>query len=383
MKKVIIIERIFSFYRKPVFDRISKRANLKLLSGKNNSGIKTLQTTYSESIPSFQYGKKDTSIFLFPLYKIFWYRPRVVISDFAMGMLNLPIIIFICKLFGVKFAFWSHGYNRTTGFHPEESWSDKYRLFLLKMVDANIVYSQSDRNLLRQFLKKDNIFVAQNTLDTVALGKIRADLEIEGSRAVKDRLAIKHSFNLVFIGRLLSSKSPDLLVDIYTLLKTKYDITVGIHFVGDGEMGPLIRKRVEDIGATEDFYFHGAIHDPRDNGAILFACDLMVLPGALGLSVNHAFCFDCPVVSFKRKNGYPAHGPEVEYLVDYQTGFLVSDHTPEAMAASVYEYFNDPALQDKMQKNVRHAVDQVFPLEKMVGGAMECIEYLTARRGKS
>ena len=104
-KTVLFIERIFSFYRKPILDQIYEQVDYKLLSGSNNSGIKTLQTEYSESVPSIQYAKNDTCVLLFPSGKIFKYRPKVVISDFAMGMLNLPLIILMCKLLGIKFCF--------------------------------------------------------------------------------------------------------------------------------------------------------------------------------------------------------------------------------------------------------------------------------------
>ena len=67
--------------------------------------------------------------------------------------------------------------------------------------------------------------------------------------------------------------------------------------------------------------FHGAIHDDVKTGEILFACDMMVMPGYLGLSVNHAFCFDCPVMSFEQQKNGPFHSPEVEYVINNKTGF--------------------------------------------------------------
>ena len=117
-KKVIIIERVFAVYRKPVYDLISQQTDLKVLYGKSKSGIKTAETTYAEQIPSYQYGKNDSNVLLFPLWKIIKFRPHMVTLDFALGVLNLPIIILACKLLGVKVVFWSHGYDRKNGFPP-------------------------------------------------------------------------------------------------------------------------------------------------------------------------------------------------------------------------------------------------------------------------
>lgn len=379
-EKVIIIQKVFAFYRKPVYDSLNKQVHLKVLYGRNNSGTKIIETDYSEVVPSFQYRNRESAVLLFPLWKIWKFRPSVVLCDLALGMLNLPVIILACKLMGIKFAFWSHGYNRKTGFQPERRWADRYRLWLLKWVDANIVYGQADKRILQEYLSADQLFVAQNTMDTPTLAHIKEELDGEGRQAVKRRLGIKQQYNIVYIGRMLKAKKPDLLVDVYSILKTKYGTRIGVHFIGDGKMLPQIKARVEAHFPEEDFYFHGAVHDNEKSGTLLYACDLMVLPGDLGLSANHAFCFGCPVVSFKQVNGFPAHGPEIEYVVHNHTGFLVEEHNAKALAAVINQYLTDTGLQTEVKRNIERAVSDIFPLEKMVGGAIECIEYLVPNK---
>ena len=66
MERLVIIERIFSSYRKPVYDGINKQISLKLLYGANNSGINTARASYAKPIYSIQYGKKDTKNTAFP-----------------------------------------------------------------------------------------------------------------------------------------------------------------------------------------------------------------------------------------------------------------------------------------------------------------------------
>ena len=370
---VVIVSKVFPLYRKAVFDSMSQQVELRVLHGKNNSGIESASAPYAEEIPYIQYGKNETNVLLFPMVKILKYKPRVVIFDLALGILNLPFIILFCKLLGIKFVFWSHGYNRKKGFQPRKKIVDRYRLFLLRAADANILYSSHDKKFLQQFLDEKKIFVAQNTLDTPTLLKLRNKLEIEGKANVKKRLGITHEYNIIFISRMLSSKKPELLIAIYEILKSTYQIKVGVHFIGDGEMLPQIKEAVNLKSYNEDYYFHGAIHDDLLNGELLYSSDIMVMPGYLGLSVNYSFCFDCPVISFKEKNGYPAHSPEVEYVVDNKTGFLVEEQTPEAMAYAINSLFKDQKMQEQFTKNIRRAVETEFPLEKMVHGALKCI----------
>lgn len=375
MEKLVIIQKIFSSYRKPLFDLIDKRTDFQFLYGENNSGIKTAQASYAKSICSLQYGKKDTKVLLFPVKEILKIKPDIIICELAMGILNLPVIIYLCKIFNIKIAFWSHGYNRKTGFNPEKRLIDKYRLYLMRLVDANIVYSQQDRKLMEKYLENP-VFVAQNTLDTNALSRIYKRLREEGKEAVKFRLGINHEFNIVFIGRMLASKRPEVLVEIHDKLVKDYGVKIGVHFIGFGEMQAKVKELALQNEYPEDFYFYGAIHDDEKSGEILYTSDLMVNPGGLGLSVNHAFCFDCPVISFKENTWAMAHGPEVEYVVNKKTGFLIKGHHIDDMVESIYEYLQQQELRIELQKNIRFYVEHVFPIEKMVDGVMDCVEYL-------
>lgn len=378
-KKVVLVQKMFANYRKPVFDLLAQKITLLVLHGESNSGIKTAKSSYSKKIPAVQYWFNDTALILFPLWQILKFRPKVVILEFALGLINLPFIILVCKLFGIKCAFWSHGYDRSKGFKPKTRLSDKYRLLLMKWVGANIVYGKEDKDVLKMHLKKSEVFIAQNTLDTISTSKINKKLESDGKLTVKKRLNVDHKYNLIFIGRMISSKKPELLIDMYELLKSSYNLKVGVHFIGDGPMLSKIKEIVKEKFIQEDFYLHGAVYDDVKNGELLFISDLMVMPGYLGLSVNHAFCFGCPVLSFKKINGYPSHSPEVEYVIPDKTGFLLEEHSVEAMAAAGYKFLKDENLKKDFQENIKFMVKEVFPLEKMVDGVVECVDYLTEK----
>lgn len=375
-QKVIFIHKIFANYRKPVFDLLADQVELLVLHGHNNSGIETVKSGYSKRIPSVQYWFNNTALILFPLWQIIKNRPQVVILEFALGIINLPFIILVCKLLGIRCAFWSHGYDRSIGFKPKTRFTDRYRLFLMRWVGANIVYGLEDKEILKQYLTKSKIFIAQNTLDTISTSRIRKELELDGRSKIKNRLGIKHDINIIFIGRIIPAKQPELLIEMYKLLKDKYDLVVGVHFIGDGSMLSKIKETVKTKSIEKDFYFHGAIYDDFKNGELLFISDLMVMPGYLGLSVNHAFCFDCPVLSFKKINGYPAHSPEVEHVIHNRTGFLLEEHSANALAAAGHKLFTDNSLKHEFQENIKLMVTDTFPLEKMVDGLVECVDYL-------
>jgi glycosyltransferase involved in cell wall biosynthesis len=100
------------------------------------------------------------------------------------------------------------------------------------------------------------------------------------------------------------------------------------------------------------------------------------MPGCVGLSVNHAFCFDCPVITFESKNLVPAHGPEIEYIIDGQTGFIAQHKNIEDMAEAIFKYLNDHSLQEKMKTHIRNMIENVCSVEKLVAGVINAINYV-------
>jgi hypothetical protein len=93
------------------------------------------------------------------------------------------------------------------------------------------------------------------------------------------------------------------------------------------------------------------------------------------LSVNHAFCFNCPVVTFKEINLNPAHGPEIEYIIDKKTGFLIEDHSTETLIEVVSDYIDSAELRKAMQTEIKNLIENTCSVEKMVEGVLNAIKY--------
>ncbi|MCK4798026.1 MAG: glycosyltransferase family 4 protein, partial [Spirochaetes bacterium] len=374
-KEIMIIQRIFSYYRKPVFDSLSKKENIIVLHSKNDSGIKQLNADYSKEIFCFNFSKKETNVFLITFYLILKYRPKIIIHEFAIGIMSLPFVFLITKILRIKLILWSHGYDRKKGFNPKKSLADKLRLFYLKKADAILLYGKEDKKLLSRYVDNNKIFVAQNTFDTTTLLDIKKKFELEGRENIKKRIGFKYKYNLIFIGRLLKSKYPELLIDIYEKIKDKLNNNLAIHFIGDGEKLKDIKRYVEQNNYTDNIFFHGSIYDDIKTGELLFCSDMMILPGALGLSVNHSFCFGCPVVSFKRGENGPFHGPEVEYVINGNTGFLAKNYDIDDMTKIIYNYLVNKDLQKKIKKNIYELITKTCSLENMVDSIVKCIDY--------
>jgi glycosyltransferase involved in cell wall biosynthesis len=377
--KILMLHRIFASYRKPIYDKLAERYDYILAHSDKEKTIKQAVTAYSKKIPTFQYSKGDTHLFFENFSLILKFKPKVFIHEAAVGILSTLPTYIICKIMGIKFILYGHGYNRLQGFNPKQSWTDKYRAFLMRKAHASIVYTETDRKRLGEYSDIHKIFVAQNTLDTTHLVALRQDFEIEGKGKIQEKIGYTHPYNLIFIGRIIDEKMPEKILEAFDILEGKMPNQVGIHFVGDGDIKPL-QDIVEKKNWQNSVKFHGSIYDERQSGEYLFASDLMIMPGYLGLAVNHAFVFDIPIVSFAQTEIGPFHSPEIEYVTNEETGFLVPNLSVEAMATTVEMYLKNPVLQAKMKKNIRHKMEQELTIDNMVKGFTDAIDFVLKKK---
>lgn len=378
MKDIIIIQRIFPEYRKPIFDAIHKRTGFTLLHSINSSGIKQTFSAYSVKIGKWQYGKGDTQLFLSVFGFIKRNRPKVIIHEMAVGIVSLPLVLLAKNIFGYKFVLWGHAYNRKIGFNPKRNLSDKYRLWLQNKADAILTYSIMEKEeLVRNKISSGKIFPALNTLDTNKYLPIRNNFEKFGKENIKQKLGFTHQFNLIYIGRLYEDKWPHYAIEALNVLLEKGSASVALHFVGSGSMEKPLMEYSNRKGIQGHVFFHGEIYDEFKTGELLFASDLMIMPGCVGLSVNHAFCFDCPVITFEAINQIPAHGPEIEYIIHGKTGFIVRNKSVEEMAGIIYKYLNDDRLQKEFKIHIRHMIENICPIETLTDGFIDAIKYVS------
>jgi glycosyltransferase involved in cell wall biosynthesis len=374
--EVFIIQRIFAKYRKDIFDELHKHIDFLLLHSVNKSGISQVTSDYSRRICSIKYSRKATKVILNVFPSILIKKPRVIIHEFSIGIASIIPTFILTRLLGIKFILWGHGYDRSIGFHPGNSINDKVRLFMIRRSDAVILYGKAARNELSEFVTDQKLFVASNCLNTKVLNEIRGRLEKEGIGSVKKRIGFNYKYNITMIGRLLRYKQPQLLLDIYDSLSGTFGDTLCIHFVGDGESLEELKLQVKERHIEKNVVFHGAIYDDLKNGELLYCSDLMIMPGPVGLSVNHAFNFDCPVITYKQDG----HGPEIEYLINNDTGFVVTDYTVGAMALVIDKYLKDQDLQEKMKKNIRNIVENTCSINNFIKGFEEAINYVQSKK---
>lgn len=370
--KVLIIQRIFSNYRKPIYDRLAAEYELRLLHSKNRSGIKQVETSYSFLTKRWKYYKKETTIYLPVLKCIRHFKPDVIIHEFNPSLPSIFILFLLRPFFGFKVIQWGHGIN------SEKILKKKRLSILLRQLigmfsNAIILYGNLSKKYFLNLVNPQKIFIAPNSLDTDELNQYRYEFDKKGLETIKDELNIFSKYNIMFVGRMLDHKFvPDMYFDLIFKVNSKID-DLQFHIIGDGTVKNEFNERLDKAGVI-NVNLYGSMYG-IDLAKYLYVSDLLLNPGYLGLSIIHAFSFGTPVVSLMESKKGPYHSPEVEHVIQMNTGYLAKNKNE--IIEFIVTYFQDDRLRSYMKKNTLSIIENEININHMLAGINNAINYVT------
>lgn len=374
--KIIIIQRIFPIYRKAIFDKLNKVYGVRIFHGKNKSGIKQIHTAYSTPIKLIQPFQKETVGFLFGFIKIMKAKPDIIFHEFTIGIASLLLVRLQAFLMKSKFIVWGHNVNLKRGFKPFSNISDFYRYLIMRSSHAVLFYIPDQMMHVKRYIKNDKLFVANNALDTETQLEIYKQIAEHSQADIKKELNVNFKYNLIFISRLLPAKKPEQIIDIYSMINEKIRPMIGIHIIGDGSMYDPLQKMIDKVGYSANIKLYGEITDEYLLGKFLYISDFMINPGYLGLSVNLAFAFGCPIITFDNEEMEQMHSPELYYLKDGYSGIKIKNLDLSEMASTLSRSFEDGSY-NKMRANCLSIIYEEGSIQQMFNGFEKSIAFVT------
>jgi len=136
--------------------------------------------------------------------------------------------------------------------------------------------------------------------------------------------------DLIFIGRLIREKNPELLVSAVKLLSVRFP-GIRVAIIGEGPEQETIRALIDTGGLGSSITFHPFFSDHRDIIACLKASKVFVLPSVregFGITALEALACGLPVVTVD----HPANA--IGDLVTNENGFF-SSCSPEDLAEKI------------------------------------------------
>lgn len=381
---VFYVARFVPHYRVPVLERLNARldgrlvvcagqpphaSSLRSIGGEEADGYRTCHLRNywlrGEALHAQPYGRA------FRTYG----PPSVILAEESPRTLTLPLLMRRAHRVGAGFVLWGHFSSNDRPFDPKRHLADRYRMGVARRADACVGYTESVTDLLRPYVPNERLFTARNTLDTDVLFALYDRLECEGRTAVRSRLRLPASEPvLAFIGRLIPDKGLDLLLDVFQALRRRRPARLVL--LGDGPErvsleARIARERIEGV------HLLGAMPGWAESAPYLYAADVMVMPGYLGLAVNHAFAFGLPVVSQGAPPGIRFHSPEVDYVRHGENGMLAAHGDVEALLEAVEHVL---AHHEQFSRKAGAYAREHLTIDKMVDGLEAAVRYAAAHR---
>jgi glycosyltransferase involved in cell wall biosynthesis len=299
--------------------------------------------------------------------------PAAILAEESPRSVSLPLLLRYARQRGAGRVLWGHFSSLNRRFDPEKNLQDRYRLALARRVEACACYTQGVADHLRPYLPDEKLFVARNTIDMDTLFAQYDALATQRKAAVRQDLGLApDAAVMAFMGRLVPEKGTQLLLE--TFEHVRRDRPAALLVIGAGPEreameGYVTRQHLSDV------HFLGPL--PDDEAApYLYAADVMLMPGYLGLVINHAFAFGLPVVSRRNPVGVNYHSPEVEYVQSGETGLLCEGDGAEALAAAVGTVLAD---QERFSTNAMNYARTYLRIDRMVDGLEGAIRYATSK----
>jgi glycosyltransferase involved in cell wall biosynthesis len=170
--------------------------------------------------------------------------------------------------------------------------------------------------------------------------------------------------SIVYLGRLVAGKGVEALLDTFEEARARVP-QAQLIIVGDGPLGPALRR---DIVTRQGIVMTGAIYDERRIACLMTVCRFVLIPGYAGLSVNHAFAYGRPFVTFASAE----HKPEIGYLVPGENGFILAPSESAINGALMARLLTDDEWWGKMSA-AAHRTAERLPMSTMVANVARAI----------
>jgi glycosyltransferase involved in cell wall biosynthesis len=254
-----------------------------------------------------------------------------------------------------RVALWGHGRNFQPGGRGAQL-LQQAKSWLSRRADWWFAYTASSANVVAGFgYPTARITTLNNAVDASALA-----LQVARSRDT-DQAALRRSLGIgagpvgLFVGSLYAEKRLDLLVDAALRVRRSVpDFRLAI--AGSGPLGGWLHARVAGLDWV---HLLGPVRDKRKAAALAVA-EVMLNPGALGLSIVDSFAAGVPMVVAATDN----HGPEVAYLEHGVNGLMTRAH-PDDYAVAVVAALRDTALAGRLRTGCASAA-RTYTQEAMV-----------------
>jgi len=269
---------------------------------------------------------------------------------------------------------WGHGF----GTHHDRI-GHRLRMLSFRSADAGLFYGPRGRErFVSAGIDPDKLFVAPNAIDQSPIAGAREHWSQGNTLAsFRREQGIDGARVMLFLSRLEPEKLPMMAVD--ALLRLRADIPgLRLIFIGDGSERPAIERRIRDEGLEGTVRMVGALYEDSAIAPWAMSAELLIHPGALGLSIFHAFGYGLPVVT---SDSAAIQMPEAECLEHGRNGLAYRNGSLDDLVACCARVLSDRTMRASLSEGAIQTVtgSSGRNLPAMVQGFVDAIRFVASR----
>ena len=345
MKRVAFIENVIPHYRFGYFQELSKHEDYEFtVYCQDSDQVLNLNLVHDELpmkvcvVNYWQYKRKLRWQFLpirelwknFDVY-VFYANPR-----YASNVVWATVF----RLAGKRVVL--RNQVQTAG---SDGIGKRLRLAWWKMFSAFLVYTDAEAQWLQSAgFEKKAVVGWNNGLDQSRFDKLIEEWTVDRLDRWKNEQLLGGKEVIVSIARLESKNKFELgLAAIERIKESHANILWCV--IGDGKQRAPLEAEAEKRGVVDHVRFVGAIYDDQQLTPWLMTSRLLLHPGAIGLTLLHAFGFGLPVVT----HGNPKNQmPEFGAFCDGENGLCFREGDVEDMVSKIVSLLRDHELQQRL-----------------------------------
>lgn len=274
-------------------------------------------------------------------------RAEAAILDLNPRSLTSWLLLLLRKALGRRTLLWGHLSPR----RGKDSATSRVRELMRGLANGTILYGYDSVLPAHEMNPEVPLWVAPNSLYPAE--QISPAVMAAGSKSV------------LYVGRLVSSKKVELLIEALTADAAK-SAGVVVEIVGAGEEEARLKRLASELGVADRTIFHGEVTSPFDLHALYEEVVVAVSPGYAGLSVTQALGFGVPVLVAKDE----PHAPEIE-LVRFGGIRFFESNDPESLADAIAREIGAGSEQDRV--SLAAQVRRTYSAEQMAKGLADAL----------
>ena len=241
--------------------------------------------------------------------------------------LSVWIAAIMCRLGGKRVLFWTHGWIKTS-----TSLKERIRDIFLRIPHGLLLYGNEARKIgIDRGFNPSKLYVIWNSLDYDKQRALRIQLQLTSRSALRLRKFNTAKHVLICTGRLTTQCKFEQLLEAEVILRTK-GVLCKVVLVGNGPSFSKLAQLAAQLDT--DINFVGETYDESALAELLYASDITVCPGKMGLTAMHSLAYGTPVISH---SSLEYQMPEVEAIIPGKTGNLFARNDATDLAAKIEE----------------------------------------------